>query len=560
MDNLIPSVKVPTLGGYVSDSSLSALIENPPAELQKLGIGENILLEIIQKADTLDLSKLQATLRAAVSGKLLEIDLSSLKFNAPLDLANNQSYDVAARLISKNPQAFEIKILEIDGQKPESFVLSASADVFESDASANAGNKLEAALLTRLTTGNKLSPTTLEKVAQTEPSQPAVSAPTIVEDKTAQMTSVKILPMKLGNAIENALSQKDSSVKLPAPLLKALNEFELDVRLAPAAQQISSMQMRAPQTSALDKIISLLKTPVQENQTPEVAAKIFAAISDLPSQLLPATLKTPSGKSWPVLQTMLGDMLPEVSLKIPEESKLLLQIKSIKHRPNMDIAKISSPSLKEIITNLQKTQMSNLEQLILQKVPQNNEKMLSNILSFIKASQQQKVEHWLGDEAIKELKSQGREGAEVLEKLNHLVSGQTQENQNWRVIDIPFYGDNMLNRIRVAIKKMEEDERRKENKKSAKSAVRFVVDTSFTALGAFQFDGFSFIKDRRFDLIIRTEQNVGNDFCANLMRVFEKSLAEVDYHGNVKINVKENFIKICEDTPQNTTLENGILI
>ena len=45
-----------------------------------------------------------------------------------------------------------------------------------------------------------------------------------------------------------------------------------------------------------------------------------------------------------------------------------------------------------------------------------------------------------------------------------------------------------------------------------------------------------------------------------MMRLFQKSLGDVGYSGNMKINVKENFIKICEDENKNATLENGIFI
>ena len=91
-------------------------------------------------------------------------------------------------------------------------------------------------------------------------------------------------------------------------------------------------------------------------------------------------------------------------------------------------------------------------------------------------------------------------------------------------------------------------------------AARFVVDTSFTVLGGFQFDGFSLPAERRFDLIIRTEKAVGEDFCAQIMQLFRHSLAAVDYAGNIRINIKEKFIKLCEDEPEDTILRNGIFI
>ena len=86
-----------------------------------------------------------------------------------------------------------------------------------------------------------------------------------------------------------------------------------------------------------------------------------------------------------------------------------------------------------------------------------------------------------------------------------------------------------------------------------------MVDTNFTKLGRFQFDGYSLARDKRFDLIIRTERFVGNDLCANIMHIFKTTLHEVGYVGTIKVNIKENFIKIGEDI-SNDILPTGIFI
>ena len=122
MDSLIPSINIPGLGNYASDGSLTIQIENPPPELQKLGLGENIRLELLPSGGQTDLSKLQAVIKGVTSQVLLDIpvSLSGLK-NA--GLSDNQIQEISARLVSKNPQAFELKILTINNERPENFVL-----------------------------------------------------------------------------------------------------------------------------------------------------------------------------------------------------------------------------------------------------------------------------------------------------------------------------------------------------------------------------------------------------------------------------------------------------
>ena len=107
---------------------------------------------------------------------------------------------------------------------------------------------------------------------------------------------------------------------------------------------------------------------------------------------------------------------------------------------------------------------------------------------------------------------------------------------------------------------LQDEEEKKKSREIRRFGTRFVVDTSFSRLGSLQFDGYALAKDKRFDLIIRTERDIGSDFCANVMRLFKATLHEEGYAGTVKINVKEKFIKICDDSAESQTLADGIYI
>lgn len=82
----------------------------------------------------------------------------------------------------------------------------------------------------------------------------------------------------------------------------------------------------------------------------------------------------------------------------------------------------------------------------------------------------------------------------------------------------------------------------------------------FSKLGKFQFDGFSLAKDRRFDLVVRTSKTLPSDFCSHIVNLFKTSLHDVDYVGNISINVKENFIKIGEDEITQSQIRDGVYI
>ncbi|MDY4842211.1 MAG: hypothetical protein SO314_07605 [Alphaproteobacteria bacterium] len=563
MDSLIPSVNLPGLGRVSPEGSLVVQIENPPPELQKLRLGETLLLELVQNGGKFDPAKLQAMIKDSVTGKLLDIPapelqklglgetllLVTLQGGKNLNLPDGAEYKLSARLVSKNPQGFELKVLTINNQKPEDF-------------------------LSRPTDGTT-SGQTVKNLVMPEPDNgrviPAKTETAIITDKNSLFSKAGMLPLKLGTALEKIFMQNNVPPAVARQLGESLNNFSLQLQIA--AVPAEPLQNPAPASSPdpsdlLRNIVMLVKNNVPsedgalpENVVQQLTKDIIGQVTAQQNKFITGEMKTADGRLWPIVESPLGPLVPETNLKIPNETKVLLQITGLFQNKAAETPKLPLSGLKEIFELLRARGMSELESTILEKIPQHNEKLLSNIMSFVKAARSGRPEHWLGAETLNRLKAAETDGAEVLEKLNNAVNAQVQENSGWKIINIPFYGDNMFNRIRIAVKKMEDEElQRQEKRRKEKSAVRFVVDTSFSVLGAFQLDGFSFVKDKRFDLIVRTEKDMTHDFCSEMMRLFQKSLGDVGYSGNMKINVKENFIKICEDENKNATLENGIFI
>ena len=185
--------------------------------------------------------------------------------------------------------------------------------------------------------------------------------------------------------------------------------------------------------------------------------------------------------------------------------------------------------------------------------------MLSNMLKFIKAGNEKNIDLWLGKEIMSELQNFGREGLEVGQKLTEFFQNSIKETSQWKIVDIPFLNGDAINRIRLAIKNFK-DEENKANQSKKKQSARFVVDTNFSQLGNFQFDGFTFNKERHFDLIIRTNQDIPQDLKKNIFAIFKNTLHQLEYKGTIKINIKENFIKIYENEEKEDILKQGLYI
>lgn len=182
------------------------------------------------------------------------------------------------------------------------------------------------------------------------------------------------------------------------------------------------------------------------------------------------------------------------------------------------------------------------------------------MVNFMKGALNKNPEQWLGKDLLHKLDSAGTNGAETAAKLNDFMQMSVREAGGWRQVEIPFLNGDELNKIRVAVKKTEDDSEEKTSAEKKAKGTRFVVDTSFSKLGSFQFDGFAVAKEKRFDLVLRTENEIGEDFFAEIYRLFKTTLHEFDYYGGLKLHVKEKFIKVCEDTPITNTINTGIYI
>ena len=215
----------------------------------------------------------------------------------------------------------------------------------------------------------------------------------------------------------------------------------------------------------------------------------------------------------------------------------------------------SSEGVLKILSGIDKTQIS---EKIQNKIPQQNNRILSNMINFQRAAEQKDISLWLGQELVSEIKTLEGKGSETLQQLNQFMNASVKENVAWRTVEIPFFDGNQLGKIAVSVKKSDADEEQENQPKNSSKGQRFLVDTDFSLLGKFQFDGFTIAKERRFDLVIRTSKRMEKDFCSEIMNLFKTSMYNVGYAGTIKINQQEKFINIEETTDKQLT--DGIYI
>ena len=541
----------PTLpSNPIVDKVVTGLIENLPAPLLNLQSGDNLLLQALMNSDS---STLKAFVTLNLANRTTEIPLS-LKLDTPLQLPADRTLEIAVKIMAQNNGTAAVRLESINNEKPTVFIRqeNATSTAVKLPAAETAVIKDTSTMQRRINIlPLKLAPV-IEQIATDLKIPPQLTAK-IVQNFSSPQVNVSIEKVVLPPIQNTASAQPQPQITVP--------QFQ---SAQPPQLMLSQLPALEPFSSAVKELVSnFMNQGQQPAALPQLIQDIKSSLPLLENVTFPAKAEVSGEQPLLVLKSILGDIFPETPLKLDKGADVLLKLGTILNSNQSAGAGHSIRStgfLEQILAPLQHSADAPLAAQVMDKLPAVNAKMLSNMVSFMKGSTSRQLSDWLGKELVSELKSQGAEGREIVSRLSDFMTANSREGVSWRMVEIPLLHEGVLGKIKVAVKKnSDEEEDEKNSEKKQKRGTRFVVDTTFTRLGEFQFDGFSTAAERRFDLIIRTSREVSDDIYSAILRIFKTSLYEVDYVGNININVKENFIKICEDEDMVSRLD-GVFI
>lgn len=530
MSDLIPPLTPPSTTPPVADKVISGIIENPPSMLIALKNGDSLLLKALMESDALSF-KAGTTLNLGSNRQEFPL---TIKLDTPLKLPHSEPTDVLIKIGNSTADNLSFKITSINNQPPSRY--------------AGADKLIQSSSLPNLA---------------------------IIKDTSGNSPQLPLLPIKVAPMLEQILNSTSLSPALKAEVVQAFSATSIKVVLdsiLPNSQSPSATQSSFQAPAALGEFNASINTIVKEatQHPPLSASALIDAIKNklplLDNLLLPARVEIPSGADKPllILKSLLGNILPELPLKLNVGTDVLLQLKELFKLPQPSSSHgigSKNEAFQHITEPFRNTIFEPLSAKIMERLPTPNKQMLSSMLNYIKSTQTHDISAWLGNDLLAELKSTGPAGNEVINRLSEFMNSGTREGVSWRIVEIPLFNGDNISKIKIAVKKnSEEDEEDNTPSSPKKGGTRFMVDTSFSRLGEFQFDGFSLAQDRRFDLVVRTSREVPEDLYAAFIRIFKNSLHEVSYIGNININVKENFIKICDDEINSPHLKNGVFI
>jgi len=588
MDSLTIQAVNNSLITAVGEKLLQAELQNIPAQMV-IKPGENILLQVLTE-DNPSSPLLKAKL--VVENKEIPVQI---KTELPLKTEHKPVADIVAKAVGRTEQgALPVQIVSVNGQRGEVYLSTLRQEKIPVQTEAplwvNKTGEVPQIELLPL----RLAPVVENELQKTSLPQ-EIKQTIIAEAKRLEMPlTVKAIaepPEQTADILKPLRQVFDKFVQLPEterslPMLQkevqtALQSFS--AKEIPATVQIKGNGNIMVLSTVLGDVLpeTPLKMPVGTPvllQTSDIiiAKQVVSAenpvvlpdktaalppVADenikLSAEQQPVMNKTPFLKA-PVeeLLSKLADILPPERFSVAAEKGLPDILWPAEKNAFVFTAKEMPPLLKVLEPILSDKQAV---QTILDKLPAANGKLLSNIVGFVKASDTGDIKDWLGKETVDNMAAKGEKGAEAVSRLTQYVASNTREGVVWRTVEIPFLG-NGISTVKLAVKKKQQDDENENQAPQQKKEARFILETDFSKLGKFQFDGFSIAQDRRFDLIVRTSKLLPDDFCVQMVALYKTSLHAVDYHGSIKLNLKENFIKIADDEPGDISIKDGLYI
>lgn len=532
MDNVInPTLQVlPSVS--ISDKVVMVDIVRLPSNIK---VGDIILLETLMNSGTSHLGNSEPTVRLNILTENQKIPLE-IKGDLPLKFDTSASRQYVAKVISENT-------LQLVANRKETIAQTFPdrRDIL---------------------------------VKETNTSLPQVKlAPVSGQQIIMHVMKDINLPQPVQNQITNLLPPSIVSVKIEHPITTNIKETSI---LQPLKTAIQNMGVA---------LVSGSQTRIESG-----SQEIMRALQNLVTQKFVAVPQANVGSQSGAIKQLvspLGKIQVETTLHIPPQTDLELAVTDIKIEPSKPLSQdllqkiFSFPEIENIFPEAdgkhlsvliqnRDTAVENLFKIfeplhempqmilpILKKIPSFNRSILSDLYSFYKGAVEQDAKIWLGAETTTQLQSIGVKGQVALQNMQDFVASLVRDTPTWRIVEIPLFNGSQLIPFKLSVQK-DQSEEKQTRKPRSKNGTRFVIDTDFSKLGAFQIDGFSVAKERRLDLIIRTSRAQKEDFCSHIINLFKTSLYSVGYIGTIAINQKQAFVKTEIDNP--TNLSDGVYI
>ena len=259
-------------------------------------------------------------------------------------------------------------------------------------------------------------------------------------------------------------------------------------------------------------------------------------------------------RSAPLVITKAGVLALEEKIQLPHLTPVNVQITEIIEPPVFTLAAHTDrpvfQSIEETLNLMQKTDSAAFESLK-NVLPQIGNKLPAQILSFINTvSQNVPAASFIGETNIAALQNLGEKGQALLKGIEKDFAASPKKVSDgrsaWKGWTIPFLSGTVVEPVSLYLQKPQEDGHRQKGTAAKPNAVRFILDLNLTQLGKLQMDGLAHRNERRFDLIVRHQNDLPSSFDDKIHFIFTQTLSALNYTGTIKIDHTDQFIGLAE--------------
>ena len=276
--------------------------------------------------------------------------------------------------------------------------------------------------------------------------------------------------------------------------------------------------------------------------------------------VIEGTISNTSISTQTVLRTQVGPIALNTANSLPVGTKVkfqIIEIQSIDKTPHKSLVNERLgqiivgtgqwPTLQETVQLLSETSPVTAQQLLNSILPRLDSAFAANFLTFLLTLRTGDIRHWLGDaptRALTQLKPT------LLRRLRDDFTGlkriaEESPSTEGRLFSIPLSTGSQIEQIRLWLHQQNEDTNKNEEGLK-KPGVRFVIEVNLSRLGRIQFDGFVEDDNKRFQLIIRTNNRLNDDIQQGIRTVFENANENIGISsGLVFQSAPANFIELA---------------
>ncbi len=280
---------------------------------------------------------------------------------------------------------------------------------------------------------------------------------------------------------------------------------------------------------------------------------------------------TPTGR--PILSTPLGTLSLEVEARLPGGSRVALELapgallKAAEPPPPIAAAHSLAhawPALEEALAILADASAT-ATQGTPQGVPQPGTRLTSGMLFFMAALSGGNLGRWLGADALQTLRASGRDTligrlSRDLTQMARMAEGTGGSGGavgDWRLLPIPLWHESHVHQLRLFLRQ-HEDRHDGGKKHDRRDPTRFILELEMSRLGEMQLDGL--IRDKRFDLMMRTRGALPEDMRQDIRWIFEDANQAAGYSGSLGFQASADWHFLPIDQDDDTGEPPGLLV